>query len=125
MVSVPSETHGVRFHVEPWQKSKVNPDEVLSTVARLALNIGLKIGEEDFSSIQRAWPSQFGYLGETEGSAFTVNVPRETHRGSWGIPSTSWKCTVRAERTRISPIERSIPTKAFYCSSPRPLYRPL
>ncbi len=31
----------------------VNPDEVLSTVAGLAPNIGLMIGEDDFSLIRR------------------------------------------------------------------------
>ena len=37
-----------------WVVSRaVNPDEVLSTVARLAPNIALMIGEDDFSSIRR------------------------------------------------------------------------
>ena len=68
----------------------VDPKEVLRTVPRLAPNIGLMLGEDDFSIdpapiLALRGRSQFGYLGETEDSAFTdmFHVEPATLRSTW------------------------------------------
>jgi 16S rRNA (guanine527-N7)-methyltransferase len=67
-----------------WVVSRaVNPAEVLSTVPRLAVNIGLMIGEGDFSLVQHdsriAWaePVRLPW-GDRKLCVYGEHVPRET-----------------------------------------------